>query len=190
MGFELVKRVSTVELLKYLNTDEGLSDENAVVIFDLAYVSAVRRKDVESVVEGWAQTGSYVDVILIRRSPEKDLGMEAKVIAENVKILAAGADASEKSVENATAPQTVTLLVTQEDALKVRTASSIGKLTFALRGSGDKGPSVSVFMNQRTLLGGSRLINKQKSNAYKGMARGPNGEVYVLQGGSEWVLSQ
>lgn len=68
-------------------------------------------------VEGWAQTGNFVDVIVLRQSGDPDLGIEAKVIAENVKILSIVSTVEQLS-QNANAvrpPPTVTLLVSAED---------------------------------------------------------------------------
>lgn len=157
------------------------------------YRAITVKVDVESAVEGWAQTGNHVDVILMKQSSDPELGIEAKVIAENVKILSAGASAEKVkgSVKSTQAPPTVTLLVTQEDALKVRTASTIGKLTFALRGIGDESPTQAVQMNQRNLVGGSRSLqlNKQKEKV-KGMAKGPDGSMYILDENSGWIQKE
>jgi len=146
--------------------------------------------DVESAVEGWAQTGAYVDVILMRQGIDPEAGIEAKVIAENVKILSAGASAESSNTQSKStqAPATVTLLVSQEDALKVRTASTIGKLTFALRGLGDQSPTLTTNMNQKVLLGGARVLQGTgKDSNFKGSARGPDGNLYVLDADAKWV---
>jgi Flp pilus assembly protein CpaB len=154
------------------------------------YRAITVKVDVESAVEGWAQTGNFVDVILMKQSGDPDLGIEAKVIAENVKILSAGASAekSDGAVKSTQAPPTVTLLVTQEDALKVRTAATIGKLTFALRGVGDESPALAVHMSQKNLLGGSRSLQLRKPvEKIKGTAKGPDGVMYILDANSQWI---
>ena len=168
---------------------QGYVDSNAVVENIPAGFRAITVKvDVESVVEGWAQTGNYVDVIVLKQSPDPDMGVEAKLIAENVKILSSGASAEiARNKSTATAPPaTVTLLVSQEDALKIRTAATVGKLTFALRGLGDQSPSTALSMNQKILLGGPKNTNAQKSER-RGVAKGPDGKTYVLDGNAEWV---
>lgn len=165
-------------------------DGNAVVEnIPVGYRAITVKVDVESIVEGWAQTGNYVDVIVLRQSSEPEMGIEAKLIAENVKILSAGASAeSSKSNSNsAHAPATVTLLVSQEDALKIRTASTVGKLTFALRGMGDQTPSTTISMNQKLLLGGARSANLNRSDK-KAVAKGPDGKTYILDENGEWVI--
>jgi len=167
-------------------------DANAVVEgIPSGYRAITVKVDVESAVEGWAQAGNYVDVIVMRQSSDPELGIEAKVIAENVKILSAGAsvESATGSSKNAMTPPTVTLLVSQEDALKVRTAVNIGKLTFALRGLGDESPTLAVNMNQKTLLGGARSLQVSKREGFKGSARGPDGHLYVLDEEARWVKS-
>lgn len=149
------------------------------------------RVDIESAVEGWAQSGNFVDVILVRQSKNADNGLETKVIAENIKILSAGSSAQAQNADSTApkAPSTVTLLTTQEDALKVKTAASIGKLTFALRGNGDNLRTASLEMNQKTLLGtNTKALPIEKKN-YNGMAKGPDGKVYLLEGSTRWIQS-
>lgn len=91
------------------------------------------RVDATSAVEGWAGSGSIVDVLLV----EKD---RSSVIAERVKILSA--ERSVSPVEGAampSVPSTVTLLVTQEQCLAINTAIPLGRIAFALRGTRDEG---------------------------------------------------
>ncbi len=146
------------------------------------------RVDPESAVEGWAQSGNYVDVILVRIVEDSSHQLETKVIADNIRILSAGRSA-EPGDRNTTAPQaptTVTLLTTQEQALAVKTAATLGKLTFALRGAGDKTPTEAIRMDQRTLLGSNSPAQNQPKEI-QGFARGPDGKVYVLSPGSKWL---
>lgn len=145
------------------------------------------RVDVESAVEGWAQSGNSVDVILVRSSVS---GLESKVIAENVRILSAGRSAEPSGGEHTapTPPSTVTLLVNQEDALRIKTANSIGKLTFALRGSGDGLPTVAVRLDQKTLIG----LPKSPSPAehITGTAFGPDGQKWILGASAKWTKAE
>ena len=90
------------------------------------------RVDATTVVEGWAGSGAVVDVLLV----EDD---RTTVVAELVTILSA-----ERSVhpvageETPVVPSTVTLLVSQEQALAVNTALPRGRITFALRSLRDE----------------------------------------------------
>ncbi|HQH26881.1 MAG TPA: Flp pilus assembly protein CpaB [Oligoflexia bacterium] len=166
----------------------GGGDANAVVESISAGLRAITvRVDAESAVEGWARSGNYVDVIVLRQSADRDVGIEAKVIAENVRILSAGRSTQPVSGESApNAPPTITLLVTQEDALKIKTAANVGKLTFALRGTGDQLPTVSLEMNQRALLGSAKSFVPRKK-IYTGKATGPDGKTYLLSDDARWV---
>ncbi len=89
------------------------------------------RVDATSAVEGWAGSGSIVDVLLV----EKD---KTSVIAENVKVLSS--ERSTSPVEGAGSPNvptTATILVTQEQCLAINTALPLGKISFALRSMRD-----------------------------------------------------
>lgn len=90
------------------------------------------RVDATSAVEGWAGSGSIVDVLLVD-------DIATLVIAERVKVLSA--ERSVAPVDGSglpTVPTTVTLLVTQEQALAINTAVPRGKIAFALRGQEDE----------------------------------------------------
>lgn len=165
-------------------------DANAVVEGIPQSMRAITVKvDPESAVEGWARSGNYVDVIVLRTAADPSLGLEAKLIAENIKILSAGRSTAPIGGGDTApqAPATVTLLTSQEDALKIKTAASIGKLTFSLRGGGDKAPAEVVAMDQKRLLGGARAV-AVKQAAYDGYAKGPDGRMYVLGEDSKWSL--
>lgn len=88
--------------------------------------------DATSSVEGWAGSGSVVDVLLVEKS-------RTTVIAEGVKILSA-----ERRVQPVdgqglpNVPSTVTILVTQEQCLAINTAVPLGRIAFALRSLGDE----------------------------------------------------
>ncbi|MCC6932467.1 MAG: Flp pilus assembly protein CpaB [Deltaproteobacteria bacterium] len=195
IDLELIKNSSALTSLpKYLPLPQAAistaaQDSNAVVEGIPEGMRAITVKvDAESAVEGWARSGNYVDVIVIKNSPDVSVGLETRVIAENIRILSAGRSAASGDV-GATAPQapnTVTLLVNQEDALKIKTATSVGKLTFSLRGIGDQKPTLATDMDQRRLLGSSKPIDTKKP-LIRGHAQGPDGKKYVLTESSEWL---
>jgi len=143
------------------------------------------RVDAESAVEGWARSGNFVDVILIR-SAKREGELEAKIIAENVRILSAGRSVKPLDAPTAApqAPKTVTLLVSQEAALKIKAAQNMGKLTFALRGRGDEDPAVVRKVNERAILGGAKSIQVQER--FKGYARDDKGRLFVYKDRSGW----
>lgn len=166
-------------------------DSNVVIEEIPAGMRAITVKvDVESAVEGWARSGSFVDVILIRKASTDTTGMLAKVIAENVRILSAGRSTVPLSGETSApqAPGTVTLLVSQQEALTIKTASSIGKLTFSLRGLGDQTRTVARTLRQSELIAQSKDYIP-KTPVYHGRAKGPDGRTYVLGEDLRWVRS-
>lgn len=168
-------------------------DDNAVVEGIPEGMRAITVKvDAESAVEGWAGSGNYVDVILIRASSESGGDLQAKVIAQNVKILSAGRSAKPSSASSSApqTPSTVTLLTSQEDALAIKAAASLGRLTFALRSQDDERPTAVTMVNQRHVLGGPTVqIRNDKPENFKGYARGPDGKLYVLADDSRWIRS-
>ena len=171
---------------------DALGESNAVVEGIPEGMRAITVKvDAESAVEGWARSGNHVDVILIRAASDSDVGLEAKIIAENVKILSAGRSAAPVTGGTTAprAPNTVTLLTTQEQALKIKTAAMFSKLAFSLRGRGDDSPTTALSSDQRSILGKARTL-PLKETYFEGFAQGPNGERYVLDGGSGWVRSK
>ncbi len=177
----------------YSAISQEVVDNNAVVEGIPEGMRAITvRVDAESSVEGWARSGNFVDVIVVRASADKTIGLESKIIAENVKILSAGQSTAPLQAENSAppAPSTVTLLTNQEDALKIKTAANIGKLTFALRGKGDSSPATSLAMNQKKLLGGIPETKLSSETNFRGYAKTPEGKTFVLAEGSRWVRSE
>lgn len=173
-----------------LTTDPG--DGNAVVEKIPEGMRAITvRVDAESAVEGWARSGNFVDVILVRAQSGGDGGMDSRVIAENVRILSAGQSVDPVTGSRAPdTPATVTLLVTQEDALRIKTGATIGKLTFALRGTGDATPTIATHLQQRALLGTSIASSKERDSVYRGVARAPDGKLYVLDSDGSWLRTR
>ena len=135
--------------------------------------------DATSSVEGWAGTGSIVDVLLVTNKG-------ASVIAEQVKILSA--ERSVVPVENNDPPQvpsTVTLLVTQEQCLAINSANTFGKIAFALRNFEDStGWRVTSYHSDNLLDKGS--IKKSKINGYVSFNDNSNKREFALKDGS-WM---
>lgn len=111
--------------------------------------------DATSSVEGWAQAGARVDIVWVTEYTGRNT---ASVIAHNAKILSAnrrteGAPGAQRAKGKTAAastaaaseaiPPTVTLLLSVQDAMKVRLATQHGKLGLVLRGAEDTG-SVSI----------------------------------------------
>ena len=166
---------------------ERMDEQNAVVEGIPTGMRAITvRVDIESAVEGWAQSGSFVDVILVTQSTSTTHSQEARVIADNIRILSAGrsTEPADSNGMHSPAPATATLLTTQEQALAIKAASSLGKLTFALRGASDTTPSSTITINSKAFIS---LPPHARSDEYRGFAKGPDGRHYLLLKGSRWI---
>jgi pilus assembly protein CpaB len=110
------------------------------------YRAVTIRVDVRSSVEGWARPGARVDVVwatTIRGDPA------VTTIVQNAKVLSAErqTDSNQpvaKDGQQVGTPNTVTLLVTSQDAAKIQLASTSGSLSLSLRGDADSKLSDSV----------------------------------------------
>ncbi|MFN8390267.1 MAG: Flp pilus assembly protein CpaB [Bdellovibrionota bacterium] len=168
---------------------EGRLDNNQVALAIPDGMRAITvRVDAESAVEGWAQSGNYVDVILVRPVKDGQSGLETFVIAENIKIVSAGRSAEPLAAEQIApkTPTTVTLLTNQSDTLKIKTAANLGKLTFALRGSQDRAPTVVTETTERKVFEEGRP-SKPLKHSYRGHARGPDGSSWIYSDEQGWL---
>ena len=140
------------------------------------------RVDATSSVEGWAGSGSIVDVLLV----EKD---RSSVIAEHVKVLSA--ERVVAPVEGAAAPQvpsTVTLLVTQEQALAISTAVPRGRIAFALRSLSDEEAWIDKSFSAERLHG-KRVGRSGVIRGYASVRTAEGERRFALADGS-WVASE
>ena len=138
--------------------------------------------DATSAVEGWAGSGSVVDVLLIAHE-------RTSVIAEQVKILSA--ERIVEPVEGAASPQvpsTVTLLVNQEQCLAINTAIPLGKIAFALRSPDDQENwDTPQYSAERFKNKGSRSDNeKQAVSGYISVSGKNGGKSFALSAG-KWI---
>ncbi|RMD87940.1 MAG: Flp pilus assembly protein CpaB [Candidatus Dadabacteria bacterium] len=140
--------------------------------------------DATAAVEGWAGSGSIVDVLLV----EKD---KTTVIAEGVKILSAERSVDPVNPSSApSVPKTVTLLVTQEQCLAINTAIPLGKIAFALRGATDGDNwRETVFTSER--LRGRNVATPHKVSEVRGVitVKGDRGAKYALTDG-KWIKTE
>ncbi|MDD7473350.1 MAG: Flp pilus assembly protein CpaB [Bdellovibrionota bacterium] len=142
------------------------------------------RVDATSAVEGWAGSGSLVDVLLVQKH-------KTSVIAEKVKILSQERStapvASEKSPN---IPSTVTLLVTQKQCLAINTAIPLGRIAFALRSANDEANWEENMFSPENLKG--RPIGDKKESikaivSIKG-EKGKKDKIFALSG-DKWIKS-
>lgn len=143
------------------------------------------RVDATSAVEGWAGSGSIVDVLLVGKD-------RTTVIAEKVKILSA--ERSLSPVESASSPQvpsTVTLLVTQEQCLAINTAIPNGRIAFALRSSRDEENWEDTYFVAERLRGPNAASKSDRSsvNGYVSYSSEGGNRSFALTNG-RWVKTE
>lgn len=141
--------------------------------------------DATAAVEGWAGSGTVVDVILVERE-------HSTVVAEKVKILSA--ERSVSPVEGAASPNvpsTVTLLVSQEQCLAINTAIPLGKIAFALRGSNDGEEWSRTSFSAQGLKSKSQkeAPDKSRINGYVSIKENTDKRGFALNDG-KWVKSE
>lgn len=141
--------------------------------------------DATTAVEGWAGSGSIVDVLLIGKE-------RTSVIAERVKILSAERVVS--PVEGTSAPHvpsTVTLLVTQEQCLAINTAIPLGRIAFALRSAKDDENWANTAFTAERLKGKSNASIEQRNaiNGFLSISGAGGRKGFALSDG-KWVETE
>jgi len=140
--------------------------------------------DATSSVEGWASSGSLVDVLLIEDS-------KTVVIAEKVKILSV-----ERSVEPVEAekspeiPSTATLLVTQNQALAITTAIPRGRVAFALRSFKDEASWIDKSFTADRLNGSNTFTGKQSDIKGYVSVDGEKGSRKFALADGKWIKTE
>lgn len=140
--------------------------------------------DATSAVEGWAGSGSIVDVLLV----EKD---RTSVIAEKVKVLSA--ERSVSPVDGRTSPNvpsTVTLLTSQEQCLAINTAIPLGRIAFALRSAKDEDRWLNPsFSSERFRGGAAQTRAPEPVSGYAAVKDESKPRVFALSSG-RWVRTE
>jgi pilus assembly protein CpaB len=114
---------------------------------------SIRVNDVIGVA-GFVVPGSHVDVILSGSPAQGGANDVAKIILENVQVLAAGQNIDQDINGKPQTVQVVTLLVTPEDSQKMALASHEGSLQLALRNPLDKDTPNPPLMQRAALYTG------------------------------------
>jgi Flp pilus assembly protein CpaB len=140
------------------------------------------RVDATGAVEGWASSGAIVDVLLVS-------GEGTSVVAEKVRILSAARSVNPiQNSSNERVPSTVTLLVTQEQALAITTATPMGRITFALRSLGDEGGWAERRYYKDRLRGRPASSDANRITGYV-RVEGKNPKRFALSGG-RWIPTE
>ncbi len=140
--------------------------------------------DATSAVEGWARSGSIVDVLLVERT-------KTTVVAEQVRVISAErslspVDSARGSGINGGVPSTVTLLVTQEQCLAINTAVPLGKIAFALRSSKDAEQWRDTHFSSEDLSQHKKPVGKARVGGVVTFGTGAERKQYALVEG-EWI---
>jgi pilus assembly protein CpaB len=98
--------------------------------------------DASSGVGGFILPNAYVDVLVTVPSPNKKEESSTKIILEDIKVLAVDQE-YDREGDDPVLVQTVTLLVTPEQAEKLVLASTEGKLRLSLRNEADRETSTT-----------------------------------------------
>ena len=117
----------------------------------------VRVDDVVGI-SGFIMPGTLVDIVVVIEPPDdKTRERVSKIVLQNIKVLANGANLdkpkNEKEVDRV---KTVTLQVTPEQAEKLALASSEGRLQLVMRNSIDQNDEVTKGATKKTLLDDER----------------------------------
>lgn len=139
------------------------------------------RVDATSAVEGWARSGSVVDVLLVEKT-------RTTVIAEQVKVISAERSLSPvDSGQGAGAvPNTVTLLVTQEQCLAINTAVPLGRIAFALRSQKDVEGWRETRLSSDDIRGGTKEGERERIGGVVSFGSGAEKKQYALVNG-RWI---
>jgi Flp pilus assembly protein CpaB len=139
------------------------------------------RVDATSAVEGWARSGSVVDVLLVEKSRTTVIAEQVKVISAERSLSPVDAGASKTGV-----PTTVTLLVTQEQCLAINTAVPLGKIAFALRSLRDEESWRSTHFSSDDLSDGTKEGAKARIGGVIAFGSGSERKQYALVDGA-WI---
>lgn len=139
------------------------------------------RVDATSAVEGWARGGSIVDVLLVEKN-------RTTVIAEQVKVISAERSLSPVDAGQGSngVPNTVTLLVTQEQCLAINTAVPLGRIAFALRSQKDVEGWRETRLSSDEIRGGAREPETEKVGGVVTFGTGADRKQYALVNG-RWI---
>jgi Flp pilus assembly protein CpaB len=140
--------------------------------------------DATAAVEGWARSGSIVDVLLVEKT-------KTTVVAEQVRIISAErslspVDTARGSGANSGVPSTVTLLVTQEQCLAINTAVPLGKIAFALRSAKDAEQWRDTHFSSEDLSQTKKPIAKARVGGVVTFGSGGDRKQYALVDG-DWI---
>lgn len=141
--------------------------------------------DATSAVEGWARSGSVVDVLLIEKA-------RTTVIAERVRVISAERSLAPIDVSHGnigSVPSTATLLVTQEQCLAINTAVPLGRIAFALRSAKDEDSWRDTRFSSEDLSLTKKSVVKTRIDGVVAFGQGAQRKQYALVDGA-WIPTE
>ncbi len=183
---ELVAMVSLPGGLPIIDANLGSVDETSnpmVGRIPPGMRAMTVRVDATTAVEGWARSGSVVDVLLVQND-------RTRVVAEQVRVLSTERSLSPVEEQGqASIPSTVTLLVTQEQCLAINTAVPLGKIALVLRSNRDEESWRSTSFSARELSAGEGSATTSRVQGVAWFGKGTQRKQYALVDGA-WIPSQ
>jgi pilus assembly protein CpaB len=138
-------------------------------------------------VAGFVVPGAKVDVVMTMNQQNQSL---SRVVVSNIQVLAAGTRIDQQQARDGKPVPTtvVTLLVTPEDAEKISLASSVGRVTLALRNPLDAEPTQTNGTRVAALLGvaeappqAPRAAPRPRPTAERPVAAAPVPQIYTVE---------
>lgn len=191
IGRTLVVPVSAGELI--LTHDLALpgsgTSVTAAVPIGMRAIS-VHVSDESAGVSGLLASGSHVDVFVSYRS-DIEAAFVSSMVLQNVRVLATAKKGTPEPATRAHADDSITLLVTPEEAARFTAGSSLGKLTFAVRNETDSaltpGLSHVSLSNGSALRPEAPLLPAARSSSFSKRATKTGFTMETLSGGKATV---
>jgi pilus assembly protein CpaB len=138
---------------------KGTSAGLAAMLQEGKRALSVRVDDVSGVA-GFVHPGDHVDVLMDLAMPGAKDEHFSKTILQNVVVLSAGQTWEQVRDEKPKVVNTVTLVLTTEEAEVLNLASNQGKIRLTLRNRNDVGPVPTRGVETSSLMGIQKIVNK------------------------------
>ncbi|RXH58005.1 Flp pilus assembly protein RcpC/CpaB [Granulicella sibirica] len=123
-------------------------DSVAASVPDGMRAVSIKMSDEAAGLSGLIAVGSYLDILVSYHS-DTDATFVSSMVVQNVRVLFLGRKGTPAADNTHPSDETLTLLLTPNEAARLAVAGSQGKLTFVLRNQSDK--SLSSYIPQLTL---------------------------------------
>jgi len=143
---------------------EGSAGGLSAVIPEGYRAMTVKVDDVVGI-SGFVTPGSFVDVVAVIDPADRATNNDpiSKIVLQNIKVLANGANLDQKDGREPTSVKAVTLQVTPEQAEKLALATNEGKLQLVMRNYGDQDDTLTRGADKESLLSGQSFMMRPPS---------------------------